>query len=51
MFVSFINFGLILISNKYNEKKEKIIKTLNLLLVLFTIIYQKSQKVIYTMKL
>lgn len=38
MFVSFINFGLILISNRYNEKKEKIIKILNLLLVLFTII-------------
>lgn len=38
MFVSFINFGLILISNRYNEKREKIIKILNLLLVLFTII-------------
>lgn len=38
MFVSFINFGVILVSNKYNEHKEKIIKLLNLLLVLFTII-------------
>ncbi len=38
MFVSFINFGLILISNRYNEKRENIIKILNLFLVLFTII-------------
>lgn len=38
MFVSFINFALILISNRYNEKRENIIKILNLLLVLFTII-------------
>jgi hypothetical protein len=38
MFVSFINFGVILVSNRYNEKKEKIIKLLNLLLVVFTII-------------
>lgn len=38
MFVSFINFGLILVSNRYNEKKENIIKVLDLLLVLFTII-------------
>ena len=38
MFVSFINFGLILISNRYYEKEEKIVKISNLLLVLFTII-------------
>lgn len=38
MFVSFINFGVILISNRYNEKRENIIKILNLLLILFTII-------------
>lgn len=38
MFVSFINFGLILISNRYSKKEEKTIKILNLLLVLFTII-------------
>ena len=38
MFVSFINFGVILVSNRYNEKRENIIKILNLLLVLFTII-------------
>lgn len=38
MFVSFINFGVILVSNSYNEKRENIIKILNLLLVLFTII-------------
>ena len=35
MFVSFINLGIILVSNRYNEK---IIKVLNLLLVIFTII-------------
>lgn len=38
MFVSFINFGVILVSNKYNEDRENIIKILNLFLVLFTII-------------
>lgn len=38
MFVSFINFGLILISNRYYEKEEKIVKISNLLLVVFTII-------------
>lgn len=38
MFVSFINFAIILISNKYNENKEKIIKILNIFLVVFTII-------------
>lgn len=42
MFVSFINFTIILISNKYNENKEKIIKILNLLLVIFTIIIVMS---------
>ena len=38
MFVSLINFGIIIVSNRYNEKRENIIKILNLLLVLFTII-------------
>ena len=38
MFVSFINFVLILISNRYYKKEEKIVKISNLLLVLFTII-------------
>lgn len=38
MFVSFINFGVILISNKYYTKEEQLIKILNLLLVIFTII-------------
>lgn len=38
MFVSFINFAIILVSNRFNENKEKIIKILNLLLVIFTII-------------
>ena len=42
MFVSFINFGLILISNRYYKKEEKIIRILNLLLVLFTIIIAVS---------
>src|SRR5699024_10363997 len=35
MFVTFINFVIILISNRYNER---IVKLLNLLLILFTII-------------
>lgn len=38
MFVSFINFVLILISNNHNEKREKFIKILNLFLIVFTII-------------
>ena len=38
MFVSFINFAVILLSNKFNENKEKSIKILNLFLVIFTII-------------
>lgn len=38
MFVSFINFAIILISNKFNSNKEKIIKVLNIFLVIFTII-------------
>lgn len=38
MFVSFINFAIILISNRFNSKKEKIIKILNIFLVIFTII-------------
>ncbi len=38
MFVSFINFAIILISNKFNSNKEKIIKILNIFLVIFTII-------------
>ena len=38
MFVSFINFAVILLSNKFNENKEKGIKILNLFLVIFTII-------------
>lgn len=38
MFVSFINLAVILISNRYNAKKEKNIKILNLMLVVFTII-------------
>ncbi len=42
MFVSFINFGLILISNRYYKKEKKIIRILNLLLVLFTIIIAVS---------
>ena len=42
MFVSFINFAVILISNKCNENKEKIIKILNLFLVVFTIIIALS---------
>ena len=42
MFVSFINFAIIIISNKYNENKEKIIKILNIFLVIFTIIIDIS---------
>lgn len=38
MFVSIINFVLIIISNKCEGKDEKLIKKLNLLLVVFTII-------------
>ncbi len=38
MFVSFINFAIILLSNKFNSRKEKIIKVLNIFLVIFTII-------------
>lgn len=42
MFVSLINFAVILLSNKFNENKEKSIKILNLFLVLFTIIIALS---------
>ncbi len=42
MIVSFINFKLILISNKDNEKRETFIKILNLFLVVFTIIIVAS---------
>ena len=42
MFVSFINFAVILLSNKFNENKEKSIKILNLFLVIFTIIIAMS---------
>ena len=42
MFVSFINFAVILISNKCNDNKENIIKILNLLLVVFTVIIAVS---------
>lgn len=38
MFVSIINFAIIIIANKYNMNKEKIIKVLSLLLVAFTVI-------------
>ncbi len=38
MFVSFINFAIILMSNRCNSNKEKIIKILNIFLVIFTII-------------
>lgn len=38
MFVSLINFVLILVSNKYSDSKEKMIKILNVLLIVFTII-------------
>lgn len=38
MFVSLINFVVILISSKLNSNKEKVIKALNILLVVFTII-------------
>ncbi len=38
MIVSFINFILILISNRNNETRDKLIKVLNLFLILFTII-------------
>lgn len=38
MFVSLINFVVILISTQYNVKKEKLIKILDLLLIVFTII-------------
>ena len=42
MYVSFINLGVILVSNRYNEKREKIIKILNLLLIFFTTIIAVS---------
>ncbi len=38
MAVSFINFALILISNRKNENRERIVKILNILLIIFTII-------------
>lgn len=42
MFVSFINFGLILISIKNNINHEKFVKILNLFLIIFTIIIALS---------
>ena len=42
MIVSLINFAVILISNKFNENKEKSIKILNLFLVIFTVIIALS---------
>lgn len=42
MFVSFINFIVILVSNRYNENKGNMIKLLNLSLVVFTIIIALS---------
>ena len=42
MFVSFINFGVILVSSRYNKKRDNKIKILNLLLVIFTIIIALS---------
>lgn len=38
MAVSFINFALIFISNKNNQKRENLIKILNILLIIFTMI-------------
>lgn len=38
MAVSFINFALIFISNKNNQKREDLIKILNILLIIFTMI-------------
>lgn len=38
MFVSFINFAIILISNRNNETRDKFIKILNSFLIVFTII-------------
>ncbi len=42
MIVSLINFVVILLSNKFNENKEKSIKILNLFLVIFTVIIALS---------
>lgn len=42
MIVSLINFVVILVSNKFNENKEKSIKILNLFLVIFTVIIALS---------
>lgn len=42
MFVSFINFGLILISIKNNMNCEKFVKMLNLFLIIFTVIIALS---------
>ena len=42
MFVSLINFAIILISDKYTENKEKYVKILNLFLIVFTIIIALS---------
>lgn len=42
MIVSLINFAVILISNKFNENKERSIKILNLFLVIFTVIIALS---------
>lgn len=42
MFVSFINLAIILISNQYNENREKSIKVLNIFLVIFTVIIDIS---------
>lgn len=38
MFVSFINFIVLLVSNKYNQDREKSIQLLSLLLIIFTVI-------------
>lgn len=38
MFVSFINFALLLISNHNNDKRDNFVKILNLFLIVFTII-------------
>ncbi len=42
MFVSLINFALILISNKNNNRREKSIKILNIILIIFTVIIALS---------
>lgn len=42
MFVSFINFIVIVVSNKYNQDREKLIQFLSLLLIIFTVIIAMS---------